>query len=305
MLELISRLSVLISYSFLLILAAGVGSFAGYSANSTRKDLELVGVQTVSNTSLSPVALSGKIAVVELCPKEEMFLGGGVFRKLLSSQNNFFTYMPKALSTGKKKEFVSTWNPFVGFLQGHSSRDYFGENKHQLNVEGRSFSCVLDRTSHSHSFPCFRFSVLPRSSRILSGLNSIAVVTKPRSLLQVRSVRVKDEVFSNQLRLVTSGVGVDGRYNYQQESRDSSNPVWSWPWPSFFFALGCLAGFLGVYLLYIRACSGPGSFVRWRALVLGFCLVGATFLLIHLEMEGITRWQWNIDNPSAPYDKYF
>ena len=168
----------------LLVLTVWMANFARVRADGTRPNTEIGRTENVSDTSLCPVASSGDIAVVELCPEENLLRGIGVFRELFFGQFKRSGVMAKTIIVGKNNESSSTARPFFRLLGNDSDRNNLWFNVHYSDVEGGSLPYVVDEETHPELFSYIGFSVCPCGCGTLSSLNNVLVVTQPSSLIQ-------------------------------------------------------------------------------------------------------------------------
>ena len=207
----------------LLVLAVWMVGFSGVRADGTQPKTELARAESMSDSSLCPVAPSGGIAVVEFCPEENLFLDGGVCQELLIGHRKCIGVMANTIIIRENSESASTTRPFLRLFRKDSNRNHHWFNVHHSDVEGRSFSYIVDEEAHSELLPCFRFSVFPCGCEILSSLDNVLAVTQPSSLFQTYRIYSGICLFSHSDNLPTGRLSTfNGGYSGLFSSSRSS-----------------------------------------------------------------------------------
>ena len=294
----ISGVSFLRSFAiFLLILTLPTSSYGGYRNNKTRLDSIRISTESVAHAHRHPIKLSCKVFIRKPCPKEHFFLESRILQKFPIRQENSLSIMAKTLNIGKKNPSTGLTARPIGTFSRTPNRNQLNINRHHKNVKSRSFARIFDKTPNPELFPDPRLSGLPSSDRILSCLNLIAIITKPRPLIQTQSISSDFKHLPSQSNLIPSMVRINSRDYYQPTSSNSHNRIrmfdedflkqTDWKkgdpiWPFFLLLfLGFGIVFLGGYFLFCTKRFFSGI----------LCWI-AYFLIAHYTLPYIDDWHF-------------
>lgn len=300
----ISRLLSAVGCSLLLIPTVGMGSFAGFRADITKLDLEIVFVTGDGYCNLAPMTLANHITIIELGPKNDAFLQRDVFGKFLAGELDWKSVVVETFDMRGNGDFSIMTGGFMWFFDG----GFYGDNSvtgHQSDVEGRGFPCVLDRELDSELFVFFQSSLFPSGVGIFSCLDSVFVIAQPRPLIQVCSFPSEFQGLPGNIEgflskpegvlarfygvlgrfsLVPSEVGVSASYSDESKSHQSV-------WP---YTLGLILAFglcgIGAHLVFFVAFRR--EVISWGLLVLGVFFILVGYVLIHATLGPVNDWIW-------------
>ena len=126
------------------------------------------------------------ITVVKSCPQEELFFAARVCREQLIGDKKWSCVLVESFIVWENNIYAIRRSPSYRPFRIFSNVNYPWRSAHELNIDGRSLSCIFDTEAATKFFSLFGFSCFPCRCALCSGLDSGALISQPSPLIQTQ-----------------------------------------------------------------------------------------------------------------------